>query len=177
MATTFSAMAVTLVSTALAAPPGRGSARSRQAVPPGEVHTAGEPPAAPAATKPDRAAVTASICPPPLAPVSGARAQVFRSAENQAAGAGLPPARVPPTTTYPAGPAAAAARLVPGAVSGPVPDAGVHDVPLADIKITGWYGDRVPAWPTASQPEPPCTTLSSAPLRHDAGSRRPAGAH
>src|SRR5215467_2486534 len=99
MATTFSAMAVTLVSTAPADPAGRGSTASRQAVPPGEVHTAGEPPAAPAATKPDLAVVTASICPPPPAPVSGARAQVFRSAENHAAGTGLPPARALPATT------------------------------------------------------------------------------
>src|SRR5215831_2219459 len=176
MATTVSPMAVTLVSTALAAPAGRGSTASRQAEPPGEVHTAGEPPAAPAATRPDRAAVTPSICPPPPAPATGARAQVLRSAENQAAGTGLPPARALPATTYPAGPAAAAARLVPGAVSGPVPDAAAQVVPLADIKIIGWYGARVPARPTVSHPEPPCTTLSSAPLRHESGSRRPAGA-
>src|SRR5262250_1016064 len=172
-------MTATLISTALAAPAGRGRMRSRQAEPLGEVHTAGQPPAAPAATKPYRAAVTASICPsPPPAPVSGARAQVFRSAENHAAGAGLPSARVlPPTTTYPAGPAAAATRLVPGAVSGPVPGAGAQDVPLADVRITGRYGARVPACPTVSQPELPRTTLTSAPPRHDAGRRRPAGAH
>src|SRR5215472_2337518 len=177
MATTVPPMAVTLVSTALAARAGRGSVRSRQAEPPAEVHTAGEPPAAPAATRPDRSAVTPSICPPPPAPATGARAQVLRSAENQAAGTGLPPTGALPATTYPAGPAAAAARLVPGAVSGPAPDAGVQDVPLAEVRITGWYDARVPARPTVSQPEPPCTTLSSAPLRHGTGSRRSAGAH
>src|SRR5262249_48637665 len=168
---------VTLVSAALAAPSGRGSVRSCQAEPPGEVHTAGEAPTAPAATNPDRAVVTASICPPSAAPVSRAGAQVFRSAENPAAGPGRPPAGVGPTPMSPGGPAAAAARLAPGAVSGPVPGALVHDVPLADIKITGRYGACVPAWPTVSQPEPSCTTLSSAPLRHDTGSWRPAGAH
>src|SRR5215472_14216037 len=150
MATTVPPMAVTLVSTALAARAGRGSTASRQAEPPGEVHTAGEPPAAPAATRPDRAAVTPSIRPPPPAPATGARAQVLRSAENQAAGTGRPPARALPATTYPAGPAAAAARLVPGAVSGPAPDAGVQDVPLAEVRITGWYDARVPARPTVS---------------------------
>src|SRR6516164_2664698 len=176
MATTFPAVAVTLVSAALVAPAGRGSVRIRQVVPPDEVHTAGEAPATPAATKPDRAAVTASSCAPAPALGSLARAQVLRSAENQAAGSGLPPVRVLPATTYPAGPAAAAARLVPGAVSGPVPDATVQVAPPAEIKIIGWYGAPVPVWPVASQPEPPRTTLSSAPLRHEPGSRSPAGA-
>src|SRR5262249_48525854 len=69
-------------------------------------------------------------------PVSEARAQVFRSAENHAAGAGLPPARVLPVTTYPAGPAAAAVRPVPGAVSGPLPRPGAHDPPPAHVQIT-----------------------------------------
>src|SRR5262249_26669436 len=155
---------------------GRSRAPGGPGRPAGAPPAAG-PPAAPAATRPDRAAVTPSICPPPPAPATGARAQVLRSAENQAAGTGLPPARALPATTYPAGPAAAAARLVPGAVSGPAPDAGVQDVPLAEVRITGWYGACVPARPTVSQPDPPCTTLSSAPLRHGTGSRRPAGAH
>src|SRR5262249_2404970 len=153
------------------------SARSRQAEPPGEVHRAGELPAAPTATNPDRAAVTASSCPLVPGAVSEARAQVFRSAENHAAGGGLPPGRVLTVTTYPAGPAAAAVRLVPGAVSVPLPGAGAHDAPRADVRITGWYGARVPAWPTVSQPEPPRSTLTSAPLRHDVGSSTSAGDH
>ncbi len=102
---------------------------------------------------------------------------MFRSAEDQAAGTGLPPARVLPTTTYPAGPAAAWATLVPAAVSGPVPDAGVQYRPVAEVRITGWYGARVPAWPTASQPEPPATTLTRPPFRHGTGSRTAPGAH
>src|SRR5262249_56602923 len=137
----------------------------------------GDPAAAPPATNPARAAVTASSCPLVPGPVSEAGAQVFRSAENHAAGAGLPPARVLPVTTYPAGPAAAAVRLVPGAVSGPLPGAVAHDAPRADVKITGWYGAPVPAWPTVSQPEPPRTPLTSAALRHHVGRRTPAGGH
>src|SRR5262249_58506945 len=103
-APTFARVGVPRVSTALAARGGGGSARSRQAEPRGEVHTAGELPAAPTATNPDRAAVTASSCPLVPGAVSEARAQVFRSAENHAAGPGLPPAPMPPRTPDPARP-------------------------------------------------------------------------
>src|SRR5580700_10229044 len=100
--------AVTLVSTAPAAPAGRGSAANRQAEPLREVHTAGSRPAAPTATKPDRAAVTASTwLLPPGAPGraagagSGARAHVPRPAEYHAAGTGAPRAGPPAAGTLP----------------------------------------------------------------------------
>jgi hypothetical protein len=59
---------------------------------------------------------------------------------------------------------------------------------VAEVRITGWYaggtggtGARADgaalAWPIASQPRPPCATLTSAPLCHGCGSTTAAGAH
>src|SRR5262249_56681478 len=126
---------------------GGGGGGRGQPGPRGEAKGAAHPAAAPTATNPDRAAVTASSCPLVPVPVSEARAQVFRSAENHAAGAGLPPARVLPVTTYPAGPAAAAVRLVPVAVSGPLPRPVAHDAPRAHRHITRRDPARAPARP------------------------------
>src|SRR6185437_11283043 len=87
-----------------------------------------------------------------------------------------------------AGPPAACARALPWAASGLSADAGVQEVPVAEVRITGWdaggaAGTGAPAEgaalarPIASQPSPPCTTLTSAPFRHACGSSRPRRAH
>src|SRR5712671_7129494 len=107
MATARVPSAVTLVSTAPAAPAGSGSAVKFHAEPFREVHAAGVFPAEPTATKPGPAAVTARTWRLPAAPAcvwppgtgSGARAQVLRSFEYQAAGAVVAPVRALPTTT------------------------------------------------------------------------------
>src|SRR5690349_18996372 len=65
---------------------------------------------------------------------------------------------------------------------------GVQYVPVAEVRMTGWDaggaagtgacadGATLPR-PIASQPSPPCATLTSAPFRHACGSNTPTGAH
>src|SRR5690349_13915535 len=65
---------------------------------------------------------------------------------------------------------------------------GVQDVPVAEVRITGWDAGGAAATgacpdgatlarPIASQPSPPCATLTSAPFCHACGSSMPTGAH
>src|SRR5215467_902514 len=194
-ATTRPSTAATLVSAALTVPGGSGSAMGCQAEPVREVHTAGSFPFEPTAANPDRSVVTASIWPggpgavaPPVP--TAARVQAPRPIEYQAAGAGLPPgAGALPTTTYAAGPTAAWVSAVPGAANCSAPAAGRQVRPSADVTATAAGGGNPgcaggPAWPTASQPEPPGTTPVRLPRCQAAGmeivagaQRPPAGAH